>query len=568
MRDGRVRVVVFVVAAGLLGAASHRAVAVETQEHDDPRIDRVFADIEPGEPGCAVAVTRDGAPTFMHGYGTANLEYDIPITPASIFHVASVSKQFTAMAVALLVAEGKVSWQDDIRKYVPEVPDFGMTMTLRHLVSHTSGLRDQWDLLAMAGWRFEADVITQADVLDVTSRQRAPNFNPGDEYLYSNTGFTLLAVVVERVSGESLRAFTSRRIFDPLGMTRTHFHDDHNMVVPGRAYGYAATPTGYRLSIPDFDVVGATSLFTTVEDLARWERNFLTAEVGGRAVIEDLLTRSVLTSGETIAYAAGLIHGAHRGLPTVGHSGADAGYRSEFLRFPTEKASIAVLCSFPDADPGGRARRVADVVLDGRFPAATSSNGDDRTGIRLSASQLEAVAGLYARDGTDVLDEVVVRDEALLFGSGRGRPLLPVRPDRFQLGSADIRFVGGNTLQGVIDGRVRVLRKVSPARQDAGSRPEYVGTYWSDDLAAEYRVEIEAGRLRMWNRKRGRLPMVPRAEDRFSAGNLRVTFTRDTSGRPDGFTASTNRVRLVRFDRVEPGTGPGPRASSEPLIHR
>lgn len=552
MRDVPGRVVVFVLAAGLLAAAGQRVVAVEAQEQDDPRIDRVFADIEPGEPGCAVGVVRDGTPAFMRGYGTANLEYDVPITPSSIFHVASVSKQFTAMAVALLVADGKVSWQDDIRQYVPEVPDFGKTITLRQLVNHTSGLRDQWDLLAMAGWRFEADVITQADVLDVTSRQRAPNFDPGDEYLYSNTGFTLLGVVVERVSGESLRVFTSRRIFEPLGMTRTHFHDDHNMVVPGRAYGYAATPAGYRLSIPDFDVVGATSLFTTVEDLARWDRNFLTAEVGGRAVVEDLLTRGVLTSGETIAYAAGLIHDDHRGLPTVRHSGSDAGYRSEFLRFPTEKTSIAVLCSFPDADPGGRARRVADVVLEGRFRESASSNGRDRTSVRLSASQLEAVTGLYAREGTDVLDEVVVRDEMLMFGSNPGMPLVPVRPDRFQLGSSDIRFVGGSVLQGVIDGRVHALRKVAPARQDAGSRSEYVGTYWSDDLAAEYRVEIEAGRLRMWNRKLGRLPMVPRAEDRFSAGRMQVTFTRDTSGRPDGFTASTNRVRLVRFDRLEP----------------
>ncbi|HSG01203.1 MAG TPA: serine hydrolase, partial [Vicinamibacterales bacterium] len=158
MRDVPGRVVVFVLAAGLLAAAGQRVVAVEAQEQDDPRIDRVFADIEPGEPGCAVGVVRDGTPAFMRGYGTANLEYDVPITPSSIFHVASVSKQFTAMAVALLVADGKVSWQDDIRQYVPEVPDFGKTITLRQLVNHTSGLRDQWDLLAMAGWRFEADV--------------------------------------------------------------------------------------------------------------------------------------------------------------------------------------------------------------------------------------------------------------------------------------------------------------------------------------------------------------------------------------------------------------------------
>jgi CubicO group peptidase (beta-lactamase class C family) len=546
-------VAVLAVTLGLSAGAS----ALAAQDSLGSRIDQVFADIDVGEPGCAVGVMRGGEPVAMRGYGTANLEYDVPIEPSSVFHVASVSKQFTAMAVALLVAEGKVSWQDDIRRYVPEVPDFGKTITLRHLANHTSGLRDQWDLLAMAGWRFEADVITQGDVLDITARQRAPNFEPGAEYLYSNTGFTLLGVVVERVSGESLRAFTTARIFGPLGMTRTHFHDDHNMVVPGRAYGYARTPEGYRLSIPDFDVVGATSLFTTVEDMARWDRNFITAQVGGRAVIDDLLTRGVLTSGESIDYAAGVMHGRYRGLPTVGHSGADAGYRSDFVRFPDQDTSIAVLCSFPNADPGGRARKVADLILEDQFPQPSSSNGSGAEGVQLSLAQLEAVAGLYMRDDTDVLDQVRVRDGVLVFGGGQGRPLVPVMPDRFRLGSADVRFLAGNTLQGVIDGRVRALRKVAPASPGAASRAEYTGTFWSDDLGAEYRVELSNGRLRMWTRKRGALGMTPRADDRFSAGNLQVSFTRDASGRIDGFTASTGRVRKVRFDRAAPHVGGG-----------
>jgi CubicO group peptidase (beta-lactamase class C family) len=538
------------VAVAVLGALAGVS-ATGAQPSLGPRVDQVFADIDGGAPGCAVAITRGGEPVLVRGYGAANLEYGVPIEPSSVFHVASVSKQFTAMAVALLVAEGRVSWQDDIRKYVPEVPDFGATITLRHLVNHTSGLRDQWDLLAMAGWRFEADVITEADVLDITSRQRAPNFEPGAEYLYSNTGFTLLAVVVERVSGESLRAFTTSRIFEPLEMTRTHFHDDHNMVVSGRAYGYARIPGGFRLSIPDFDVVGATSLFTTVEDMARWDRNFITARVGGRAVIDDLLTRGILATGETIDYAAGLQHGMYRGLRTVGHGGADAGYRSDFVRFPEQDTSVIVLCSFPDADPAGRARRVADLVLDGRFPEPSPSDLNGTDGVRLSPAQLEAVAGLYARDDTDVLDQVRVRDGALVFGGGQGRPLVPVMPDRFRLGSADIRLVAGNTLQGVIDGRVRVLRRVASVSPDAALRDEYTGTFWSEDLGAEYRVERSDGQLRLWNRKRGALRLTPRAEDRFSAGGMQISFTRDRVGRIDGFTASTGRVRKVRFDRAE-----------------
>ena len=224
----------------LLGVAvsvwSVSGILAAGQEQDrEARVDQIFAAWDTAEtPGCAVSVMREGELVHARGYGVANLEYDIPITASSIFHVASISKQFTALAVALLVADGEVSWDDDLRTYVPEVPDLGPRITLRHLVHHTSGIRDQWSLLRMAGWRFEADVVTQDDVLDLISRQRALNFEPGTDYVYSNSGFTLLAVVVERVSGQTLREFAAARIFGPLGMTSTHFHDDHQMIVRNR----------------------------------------------------------------------------------------------------------------------------------------------------------------------------------------------------------------------------------------------------------------------------------------------------------------------------------------------
>jgi CubicO group peptidase (beta-lactamase class C family) len=343
-------------------------------------VDSIFADVNlPTAPGCAVSVMRDGSPIYERGYGMANLEYGIPITPNSVFHVASVSKHFTAMAVELLVNEGRVSWDDDIRKYVPEVPDFGTPITLRHLVHHVSGIRDQWNLLAMAGWRWEADVVTQSDVLDITSRQTALNFAPGERYLYSNTGFTLLAVVVERVSGQTIRAFTRDRIFSPLGMQATHFHDDHEMIVRNRAWAYAPDTSGLfglKNSIPDFDVVGATSLFTTVHDLAAWDRNFQDGRVGGRAAIDRLHERFVLNSGDTIDYAHGLSIGEFRGVRMVSHGGADAGYRSHFVRFPDQRLSVAVLCNFPAANPSGRAMRVAAAYLvDALAPIAGNEDG-------------------------------------------------------------------------------------------------------------------------------------------------------------------------------------------------
>ena len=320
-----------------------------------------------------------GAATWCspEGYGDANLEYDVPITPSTVFHVASVSKQFTALAVALLVADGEVSWDDDVRRHVPELPDFGAPITLRHLAHHTSGIRDQWAMLQMAGWRWGGDVIRQSDVLDLLSRQTALNFVPGSDYLYSNSGYTLLAVVVERVSGQTLRAFTSARLFGPLGMTRTVFRDDHTMLVRDRAYAYSRDGFGrYRLSIPDFAIVGASSLFTTVEDLARWNRNFTSGEVGGPDVLRQLQARGALDDGARLSYAFGLVHGSHRGRPTIGHGGTDAGYRSEFLRFPDEDLAVAVLCNTDRAVPGApgarRRRRVPAAAGQRSRPGAGS----------------------------------------------------------------------------------------------------------------------------------------------------------------------------------------------------
>src|SRR5512138_1561303 len=269
MRTPALSATFVVLAAATLGA-QHPADSARAA------IDRVFQRWQSKDgPGCAVGASRDGRTIFEAGYGSAILEAGVPITPASIFHVASISKQFTAMSILLLARDGKLSLDDDIRKYLPEVPDYGTRIMIRHLLTHTSGLRDQWDLLALARGRFEEDRITEADVLDIVSRQKALNFTPGTEYLYSNTGYTLAGTIVRRVSGKSLRDFAEERVFKPLGMTHTHFHDDFSMLVKGRAFAYAPREGGqWRFSIPNFDTYGATSLYTTVGDLLRWQENF------------------------------------------------------------------------------------------------------------------------------------------------------------------------------------------------------------------------------------------------------------------------------------------------------
>lgn len=529
------------------------------------RVDSVFGEMDSSNtPGCAISVMEVGAPVYRRGYGMANLEYGIPITPASIFHVASVSKQFTAFAVSLLVAEGEVSWEDDIREYVPEVPDFGETITLRQLANHTSGIRDQWSLLGMAGWRFEADVITQGDVLEITSRQTALNFPVGGQYLYSNTGFTLLAVVVERVSGQTLKEFTQERIFEPLGMAGTHFHDDHNTIVPNRAHAYAPLQAGgYRISNPDFDVVGATSLHTTVEDMARWDRNFYTAEVGGAEVVREMHRRGILRSGDTISYALGLSHGSYRGLPTVGHGGADAGYRSQFLRFPEQDLSLAVLCNFPSSSPGTLARRVADIVLEPAFPEPLPEGamGDEEEEpepdpVALSTEELARLEGFYVRDDYDTPTSIRNRDGHLFIG---GRRVLhqgdwSFRPES---GSGTVSF--RETADGSIaftgpNGRSYARHaEVEPTPADL---QPYVGLYWSEELGVEYEARLEEDRLFFTNRKTGQRFLNPTFRDGFSASGSGVIFTRNPKGDVDGFTISSGRVWKVRFRRLE-GPYPG-----------
>src|SRR3954468_14958036 len=295
-------------AASLLRMTSHMRslaaallaipVIVSAQDPAPAKIDAIFARFaRQDSPGCILGVSRAGKVVYEKAYGMADLERDVPITPASIFHVASISKQFTAMSILLLEQQGKLSIDDEVRKYIPELPDYGKRITLRHLLQHTSGIRDQWTLLRIAGWR-DDDLITEDDVMWAVTRQRALNFDPGAEYLYSNSGFTLLAVIVKRVSGHSLREFADDQIFKPLGMTHTHFHDDHTMVVPYRTSAYEPREAGgWSVSIPVFDTYGATSLFTTADDLLRWEQNFSAPVVGSPALLARMQQEGILNDG-------------------------------------------------------------------------------------------------------------------------------------------------------------------------------------------------------------------------------------------------------------------------------
>src|SRR5215831_5489068 len=396
-------------------------------------VDSIFAPYSStSSPGCAVGVVRDGQLAFAKGYGMSDLEHDTPITPSTRFYIASLSKQFTAMSIVLLAQEGRLSLDDWVRSWVPQVPSFGAPITLRQLLHHTSGLRDYFTLLALSGWPSDG-LLTESQFIDLVSRQKSLNFTPGDEFLYSNTGYALLAMVVERASGQSLRDYAAEHIFKPLGMAHTEFRDDHTQLIPHRAVGYQPTASGFRMSQPELDVVGDGGVYSTVEDLARWDANFESGRVGGRDGVAELEEPGRLNNGQTIPYALALTVGDMAGMNTLSHRGAYGGYRSAMLMVPTRRLGVITLCNTSGA-PTTLVDQVATIHLGlitkqravaaaaatrpvdfsaGPFSVGTAAAGDS-TIARKRNDQLAQLAGDYYSPELDLAVSLVPREGILL----------------------------------------------------------------------------------------------------------------------------------------------------------
>src|ERR1700686_3274515 len=375
-------------------SASGAGYAATSDEKSAAAVDEVFSDLtKPGSPGCALAVYRDGKIIYAKGYGLANIEENVAITPQSVFDIGSTSKQFTAASILLLEKQGKLSVNDDVRKYLPELPDYGQKITILELLNHTSGLRDYLTLMELAGINTDS-VTTDADALALINRQKALNFAPGSDYLYSNTGFFLLSVIVKRVSGKSLRDFAAENIFTPLEMAHTQYRDDHTSLIADRALAYdeKETKDGYKLDVSYFEQTGDGAVHTSVEDLLQWDENFYSPRVGGQDFLKELQEHGKLNSGKALDYAKGLVVKDYRGLHTVSHGGAWGGYRAELLRFPEQHFSVACLCNVGDAGPARRAHQVADIYLGSLMKPKESkskeSENKEKSEITLDADQL------------------------------------------------------------------------------------------------------------------------------------------------------------------------------------
>ena len=442
-----------------------------------PEIDGIFAAWNTRDsPGCALGVYQNGRIAYERGYGMASLEHEVPITPETVFYVGSLSKQFTAAAAALAIQQGRLSADDKIRKYLPELPAYADGITVRHLVHHTSGLRDYNTLLSIAGRRGD-EAFDNPTVLRITARQKKLNFEPGAEYLYSNTGYTLLALIVERATGVPFAEYANTRIFKPLGMSVTHYHTDETRLVKWRALAYEGSGSAFALDTPNNERAGAGGVFTNVRDLVRWDENFYDARVGGADLIKQLQVPGSLNGGRSLTYAWGLQIGTYRGLAIVEHGGSLGGYRAHLLRFPQQHVSVAILCNLGSISPGIQARQVADAVIGAAFtdPAPTPRASAGAAGGRPdsnetghtngSAPAAADLAGTYYSDEVDATFAVDAKDSRLTLqreGDAEPAVLQAAGPDEYRFRGMTVRFTRDanrrvNAL--VVDaGRVRDIR--------------------------------------------------------------------------------------------------------------
>jgi CubicO group peptidase (beta-lactamase class C family) len=470
-----------VVTAVSTGAATQGAQSAATQE---ARVEAIFSRWTHETPGCAVGVAQGGRPVLQKAYGMADLEHDAPNTPETIFEAGSVSKQFTAAAVLLLARDGKLSIDDPVRKYIPELPDYGAPLTIRHMLQHTSGLRDWGEVAAIAGWPRTSRVHTHAHVLEIASRQRSLNFPSGTQYSYSNTGYNLSAILVSRVSGMSFAQFSEQRIFRPVGMTHTSWRDDHTRIVKGRAIAYAQSGDSFRINMPFENVHGNGGLLTTVGDLLRWNEHFVTPAIGDAAFVKLQQEPGRFNDGRPHAYAMGLMVGDLRGVPEIAHSGSTAGYRAHLTRYPNQHLSVAVLCNVSS----GNATQAA-----------------------------ESVAAIYLGDA--------VSPEAPAQAAGGGR--------------------GGRG--GGARGGGRGAGSAAAYTPDATDLASYVGRYVSDEAEAVYDVARDGDDLIVKRRPDTILRLRPTARDEFTSPPGTLRFLRSATGAITGLSLRGSRVFDLRF---------------------
>jgi CubicO group peptidase (beta-lactamase class C family) len=548
----RVRVAVLGV---LVLVTSGRPSAAQVSADTAAMIDRVLTAINRTDaPGCALGVNRNAQPLYRHGYGMASLETRAPMTEYSVVESGSVAKQFTAAAIAHLALQGKLGLDDEVQKHIPELPRYQTPVTVRMMLHHTSGVRDMWTLFNLAGEAPGTNLYTMDQALRMVYRQKELNFPSNSEFLYSNSGYLLLAELVERVSGIPLSKYSQEHFFKPLGMTQTQWRDDWNRVVPGRVTAYSPIPGGgVRVDMPFMSVYGAGGLFSTVGDLLIWNDNLDNPRVGGKAWADTLQRRGRLTGGREIDYALGLFMTSYRGEKEVSHGGATGGYRTFLGRWPERKLSIAVLCNAANANPDNLAHQVADVFI-GPRPTTTANAG---AGSGPTVPDAATFAGRYRDPQSETLLAFAARDGRLVLDLGSRPALVPAGPDRFDApGGRKLTFHRG--ADGKVIGLTMVDSENDTTRYETVAGPPstaaelapLAGSYYSEELAVTYVISAKDTTLSLQVADRPVRPLARIGRDSFNQpGAGAVRFIRGKGGKVDGFLLFAGRVKNLRFTK-------------------
>lgn len=559
--------VLYLLSAGQLAAQPETKIDLPARNE---KVDQLFKDWnKPTSPGCALGVIRNGQFIYKRGYGMADLEHGIPLTSESVFYIASMSKQFTAASVAILVKQGKLSLDDDIRKYLPEMPQYQRPIRIRNLIHHTSGIRDFIVLKYLIGVTTEAidsdaemyesmHLTNSEEMFQLITRQQGLNFLPGDESAYSNSNYVLLAQIVKRVSGKSLPEFAAENIFKPLGMHNTHYYEDLFTVVKNRAVGYS--PNGGRF-VPvrlNNGTVGPAGVLTTVDDLILWDRNFYDNKLGGgHSLINLLLTSDTLTDGTKLDYAFGLVNYKYKGLAQVGHNGAFFGFKTSMNRFPEQRFTVICLCNSRNAPMYDLADQVADIYLADEFKSSPSPTTPQETPLKVSDEELQRFVGIYWNPVTERLWMLSVKDGKLVDAGGEGSVLMPIGADRFRVSGESVELVFETLQAGARPVRLtKITQDEKPQTYKAVERvtptvrqlKQYAGTYDSDELDSAYRFDVVEGKLALRRKKAKAFVLKPTFADNFWNDDFGyIRFTRDKHHRVTGLLYTGGWIRKMRF---------------------
>lgn len=511
--------------------------------------DRVFAQWTRESPGCAVGVSQQGRPLLTRGYGMANLETGTPITPGTIFESGSVAKQFTATATLLLMHDGKLRLDDRVQKYLPELPEYGRPLTIRHLLSHTSGLREWSNLVAIDGWARGVRAHTQDELLEAVFSQKEVNYPVGDHYSYTNSGFGLLVTIVERVSGMPFTKFTTERIFRPLGLTNTSWRDDYERLVPGRAQAYSRRGAAWALDMPFENVVGPGGMLTTVGDWLKWNDALDRRTLGGW-LVDSLESQATLTAGRRISYAMGLTVSNWRGQREVSHSGSTGGYSTYLMRLPDRGISVAVMCNSAGSSATSFARQMAEAMVPDLRPAIAPDT------VSVDAATVSRIAGVYR--STRTYEPLFVGVAGPAGGRG-GAAVRGLRSGGLMVGNNRVIVDTG------ADGRPTGLRQIAASGDTvaftyAGTTPwtpsaadlsAFVGQYRSDEIRSVWTARVDSGKVVLSSRRGSRQVLTPVYRDAFTGGGFgTVWFSRDARGQVDAMHVSNARLWNLTIPRV------------------